>query len=204
MSYYFSYYLGYEKDGRIYPLGVYDCEGKIHSVISRSASYASDLHYEPVPVPDGMASEELRKEFMCKDIWGNDVLGIKYMYLDDLPSGDFVKSGYCLEEDVEEYLGSGADGSDMFDLDDIRYNMLTPDEYAAKAAHELKHGRPKAKKDEFGEVIPVHSCKEYMYFMFPDYYCAEWEAYIIRTAALMYEYAKVTEGARIVVLMTEG
>ena len=44
MSYYYNYYLGYVKDGRVFSLGPFDYSGKLKALLSRSRSFASDLH----------------------------------------------------------------------------------------------------------------------------------------------------------------
>ena len=67
MSYYYNYYVGYKKDGKIYPWGPYNANGKLEPMVSRSRSFASDLHEEFYAVSDKEVSEELRKEFEYED-----------------------------------------------------------------------------------------------------------------------------------------
>ena len=77
MSYYYTYYLGYEREGKIYPLGPYDCFGKLRDVVNRSRSFASDLHERFWPVKEEEISDELRKEFEYTDWEGKKTVEYK-------------------------------------------------------------------------------------------------------------------------------
>lgn len=205
MSYYYTYYLGYQKDGKIYPLGPYDCDGKLGHIFSHSRSFASDLHEEFYPIPVEQVSEELDKEFSYTDYKDEKTFDVKMLPFEKLPSSDFIKRGYCRSAVVQDYLRNYDD--DMWSAtEDVKYEMVDDAEFAVKALQELKQGPPKPEKDEFGEIIPVYSCSEYMYFCFPDWYSVAYETWMIRQAAEMFEYSKRIEYdmKRIVVLLTEG
>lgn len=215
MSYYYSYYLGYEKDGLLYPLGPYDCEGKLCSVLTRSRSFASNLHELFDPVSSSIASEEFRERFENEDYKGErGYAGVSYLPVDDLPCGDLITRGYCLIRDIQYYLDPEGDG----DLDMLKYHMLTPEQFSFKAKAELEHGVKSPKKhdendDEYDEEYEgeSHSCSEYAYFSFVDSSSRNYEAFMIRSALEMFEFSSVFLGpgfreteAKPVVILSEG
>ena len=104
MSYYYNYYIGYKKDNKIYPLGPYSCDGKINEVLSRSRSFASDLHDDFHKMPNEMITSELRRDFEYENFNGEKTVDVKYLELDKMPDDNFIKSGYFLIEDVQSYL----------------------------------------------------------------------------------------------------
>lgn len=213
MSWYVDYYLGYKtKDGKIYPLGHFDCFGNLHSVLTKSRSYASDLweRFERVTLEE--TTDELRAHFPSGDIYsweetpeeekGAIPLWCFWLPLEDLPVGSYLKQGYYLQEDINRYERSLVDDRVYFDG---FYHMLTPAEYARKMESELKFGVPKPKKDDFGEEFEVYSCGEYSFYIYPDTDSMEYEAAMIRQAASVYEFlTDLPEGSEIVVLQTNG
>lgn len=196
MSYYYNYYLGYEKDGKLYPLGPYDDKGKLHSVLCRSRSFASDLHRQFCSVQEGQISEELRKEFEWEDWNGEKAVHVKYLPANQLPNGSFFKSGYFLIEDVQRYEKEGRPE----DFDGF-YEYMDPTTYAAKAMNELHFGML-SKLDEDGQELN-HSAVEYMYYVYCDYNSEEYEAHVLKLALSSFEWFDPEDGT-FVILETEG
>lgn len=200
MGYYYNYYIGKIRDGKIYPLGPFDENGKIYPVLWRSRSFASDLHDDFYPMKRDMVSEELSKshiygEFDCDDD-EVDVFGQynKYLPYAELAGGSYIKSGYYLISDIEAYEATGEDDFEP---------PLTPTAYAMKLENELKFGSPKnTEDDDYYE----HSVKEYAYFSYPDYHCKEYEAAVIRVFINAYVEGCYSEDrdAGLVVIETEG
>lgn len=197
MSYYYSYYIGYKKDGKFFPLGPYDSFGELHPVLCKSRSFASDLHTEFLPIKGEEVSDELRKDFEFTDWQGNKIVDVKYLTVKDLPTGSFIKKGYFLIDDVKAYE------EDKYAFD-IFYDHLSPSVYAAKLENELKFGKPKPKKDEFGEEYEEHSVSDYIYYAYPDYDSIEFEAWTIRNFIEEFVTYKVSGEYEVVVLETEG
>ena len=196
MSYYYTYYLGYEREGKIYPFAPYDCFGHYKPVIERSRSFASDLHDRFSYIPEEQYSDELRKAF---SYWEgtNKVEEVKMCRLEDLPHGSYIKTNYYLIEDVQRY-------EEDHDPDDLFYDHLTPTIYAAKAANEAQFGKPQPRKNEYDEEYTPHSASDYMFYAYPDYHCEEYEAALLQRAADIYDYGCLPENSSIVVLLTEG
>jgi len=203
MSYYYNYYIGYKKDGMIYPLGPYNARGELCEVFSRSRSFASDLHNEFYYVGEEQISDELRKEFTYKD-WddGEGMSRVKYLPVADLPEGNFIKSGYYLIEDVKYYLDKETCSADW--AEEMKRNYLPPEVYAAKAKNEMIYGAPAHQYDEEGGEFETHSASEYMYFAFPDYWGKEYEIHLLLCAMDMLERFDDPKGAEYVILETEG
>ena len=203
MSYYYMYKLGYiTKDNKIYPIGPFDQNGNLHDVICDSRSFASDLWEIFDCVKDEQVTDELKTHFSYEDYNNEKIFddNIKYLRLRDLPRGSWLKRGYFLIEDYERYIKN----EEHYD-EDIFYNYLPPEIYSAKLENELKFGKPEPKKDFEGEEIEQYSCSDYMFVTIPDYHSKEYDAFILRTVAEMYDYSNcVPEDAEIVVLETEG
>ena len=209
MSWYVDYYIGYRtKEGKIYPLGDFDCFGNLHSVLCKSRSFASDLweRFDRITLEE--TTDEIRKHFPGGDLFSWEEMSEEekaklppwcfWLPLSELPTGSYFKKGYFLQEDIAEYE------RDSLNFDGF-YHMLTPSEYARKMESELKFGVPKPKKDEYGEEIEVRSCGEYSFYVYPDYDCAEYEAAEIRNAASKYEFThELPKDSEIIVLQTNG
>lgn len=198
MSYYYNYMLGYEQDGKIHFLGPYDNAGNLREVLSISRSFASDLHKMFDVLSEDRMDQSMRDYFSYTDSCGEkEMETVKYLYLSDLPSGSFIKNGYFLISDINAYHKD-------HDTLDLFYDTMTAEEYAARLQTELALGRPPKPDDEDEE--PIRSVRDYMYFSYPDYYCEEYEATVLRTVAdILHPYTyKDPADYRIVVLETEG
>ena len=201
MSYYYNYYIGYMHEGKIYPLGPYNCKGKLKTALSNSRSFASDLHELFNCVQDDQISDELRKEFTWEDYSGEENMQtVKYLEVSEMPAGSFIKTGYFLIEDVERY-----EAGDYPDPD-ILWDRLSPTVYAAMAQNEKAFGRPPQRFDEDGDLIETHSASDYMYYAYPDLHSREYEAAYLRNLAVeIGEYdSELPKGYRLVILETEG
>lgn len=198
MSCYYTYYIGYMHEEKIYPLGPYNSFGNLMNVLSRSRSYASDMGNHFWEMSNEYVSEELRKEFESENWKGEKVVNLYWEYLDNLPNGDFVKNGYFLIKDVEAY-------EKEHDALDLFYERLSPQVFAAKMLNEAKFGKTDTQYDEEGNPFENHSVSEYMFYAYPDYYCEEYEAYLIRRfAESLVGYHQLPEGSRVVVLCSIG
>lgn len=198
MSYYYSYYVGYKKDGKIYPLGPYNCRGQLWNLFSRSRSFASKLYEEFHEVTEDMISDELRKAFEYTDWNGNKVCRVKFLPKDDLPKGSYIKSGYFLIKDVQEY-------EETNDSEGLFFDHISPEIYAAKLDHEMKFGKNPPQKDAEGFEHQEPSASDYMFYAYPDWDSAEYEADFIREFAYHFvDNETMLDSDEIVILETEG
>ena len=198
MSYYYNYYIGYMHEGKIYPFGPYNSKGKLRDVISRSRSFASELHSYFYPIKEEMISDELRKQFEYKDWNGNPTVDVKWLPIDELPHESYIKSGYFLIEDVKAYQKTESS-------EDLFYDKLSPEVYAAMLQKECMGIKPAPQKDSEGYDITPHAASEYMFFAYLDYYCEEYEASLIRDVAnMLNEYGDLEKDDKLVILETEG
>lgn len=198
MSYYYNYYIGYRKDGKYYPWGPYDANGKLSPAVWKSRSFASDLHDRFFLIEEKEISNELRTEFEYEDWTGEKSVEVRCLAAKDLPDGSFIKTGYFLIEDVVQY-------EKYHDSFDLFYKSLPPQVYVAKMDHELKFGPNKPKKDELGEEYTEPNASDYMYYAYPDYDSEEYEAYILRHYVNNLEdYSLLKDGVEWVILETEG
>jgi len=187
MATYYDYYLGYTKDNKIYPLGLYNAEGKMVPVISDSQSFASDLYELFDEVQNEQFSDELKKEFSYTVYSSDRVLEqVRYLKISDLPTGSCIKSGYFLISDIDKYESRKDD--DDFDERDLFYEHLTPVAYSAKAMNELKFGKPTPELDCEGEEFPVYSAGDYAFYAYPDYYSKEYDALLIARVAKNFKF----------------
>ena len=212
MSWYFTYYLGYKKkdDVRIYPLGPFDCNGCWHSIFSDSRTFASDIYRIFHPMRKEYISDEFRKALT--EQYGSlaneeeepfEINLLSYCSLEDLPKASFRKTKYCLTSDVMRGITEGLGYDDLKDLD---RDSLSLEEYAVKAAAELKTGAIPRVFDYDGEEMPQYSCKDYTLFSWEDCTSAEYDAYRMRQAARIFEFSDVIykdEGS-IVIICQQG
>lgn len=173
MSTYYSYYAAYKKDGKIYPLGPFDYKGTIHPLLSRSRSFASNLHEEFYPIKETEISDELKKYFSSENYMGVKTFdNLKILPLNELPSSNYIKSGYVPINQVEEY-----EKTKEFDG---FYDVITPTVYAAKLEHQLKFGRHEEKINEYGDTYKELNAEDYMFYTWEDTNCKEYESFIIK------------------------
>lgn len=198
MSYYYNYYIGYKKDGKIYPWGPYNANGKLEPMVSRSRSFASDLHKEFYPVSDEEVSEELRKEFEYEDWNEAKRLDVKYLSENDLPTGSYIRTGYFLIKDVEAYANDEHGNFEGF------YDVISPEVYAAKLQHEMMFGKNQPKKYDEGYEYTEPNASDYMYYAYPNYETKEYESFILRQLIEALREYHAEGNVEYVVLETEG
>ncbi|MBR2555070.1 MAG: hypothetical protein IKE94_09445 [Aeriscardovia sp.] len=199
MSYYYDYYIGYKYNGKIYPWGVYDAKGRIHPAVSKSRSFASDLHERFSYVKEEEFSDELRKEFEY-EYWDSDkryMPEVKWLSINQLPSTDYIKRGYCLISDVKAY----EEDRDWFEG---FYDVISPNVYAALLDKELKFGKNQPQKDCEGEEYTEPNASDYMFYAYPDYKSEEYESFLIISVFDSIESFHMPEGIEWIVLETEG
>lgn len=196
----YCYFIGYIKDDKIYPLGMYNNKGKMVPVIEDSHSFASDLYELFDYVGDNQFSEELEKEFSYS-VYGTDSNRerLRYLKVKDLPTESYIKTGYFLISDIERFENDTYD-----DISELFYEHLSPVAYHAKFNSELVFGKPEPKVDCEGEEFPVYSAGEYAYYAYPDKRSREYDAELLRTVASQFESYKVEDkGKELVIIEVE-
>lgn len=199
MSYYYNYYVGYKIDGKVYPFGPYNSTGKLKEVITKSRSFASDLHEVFYRVAKEEISDELRKEFEYEDWNGNKSVNVKMLPIKELPSGSYIKKGFFLVEDVLRYEDPDNDYFDGF------YEYVSPSVYASMVQNEVQFGKPERKLDDCDNWYCPKAASDYMYYAYPDYNSKEYEAEMVRSVAYMLnDYSELPKDAILLALETEG
>lgn len=199
MSYYYNYYVGYKIDGKVYPFGPYNSTGKLKEVITKSRSFASDLHEVFYRVAKEEISDELRKEFEYEDWNGNKSVNVKMLPIKELPSGSYIKRGFFLVEDVLRYEDPDNDYFDGF------YEYISPAVYASMVQNEVQFGKPERKLDDCDNWYCPKAASDYMYYAYPDYNSKEYEAEMVRSVAYMLnDYSELPKDAILLALETEG
>lgn len=217
MSWTYCYSLIYKnkEDGKLYPLGPFDYKGDYKYVLSKSRSFASNLHERFIPIDSAedrksLISEELfkvktgwegeeEKEYAKEFFNGEGYWMWSYLPIEDLPEGDYIKRGYVLIDQIEEYEKDEGYFESF-------YPVLTPQIYAKKLENELKFGRPKPKKDCEGNEYTEHSVSEFSYYAWVDRESEEYEVYKIREALyLLRDWYDIEKGdEELYVLLTQG
>lgn len=186
MSWYYSYYAVYKniKENKFYFLGPYNHKGEVKDILTRSRSFASDLHeyFEKPHITKELCSDKMLKDLQT--MWGKtdeemDKLEdwewryISYCSLDELPKDtNYIKEGYFLNEDIAEYEKER-------DYESMRY-PLSASEYSRMMQNELKFGKPGEKINDWGEKYIPHSCEDYSFYRYPDYGSIEYEISLIK------------------------
>ena len=184
MSWEYTYYSAYrnKKENKIYFLGPYNHEGKIKDVFSRSSSFASDM-YELFRVvnKEEISDKMLNDLYNLWDVNDEEFEGcfrqglLGYCALENLPTGDYIKSGYFLNSKIKEF-------EETHDCDDL-CGYLTTNEYLRMLQNEIKFGKPGKKMNDWGEEYIPNSCEDYSFYRYVDYSCEEYEAHELRKMA---------------------
>ena len=198
-SYYYNYFIGYIHEGKIYPLGPYTANGKRRDVVSRSRSFASDLHEDFYVIRDEMISDELRKDYEYETYEGEkEMPRLKYLRVSELPKESYIRKGYFLIRDVVLYEEGDGDSDELF------YDRISPSVYAGMMKNEITFGKPADEYDAEGEKIERHSAGDYMYYAYPNYFSKEYEAEMLRVTAGMLDEYDLPKGSELVVIEDEG
>jgi len=197
MSYYYQYFIGYEKNQKIYPYGPYDCNGKLKPVVEKSRSFASNLHDSFFTVINEQISEELRKEFEYEDYLGEKKVDIKYLPFCNLPNGEYIVKGYFLIEDIQAWKQGGDDS--------LFYNVIDAHTYNELMKKELVFGKNQPEKDDEGFEYTIPNASDYIYDAIPNYNSKEYEAELIRQVGLMlFDEYELSQKYNLVIIESEG
>lgn len=214
MSTYYSYYIGYKDeqgDNLIHPLGPFDADGKLHPAGEWSRSWCPgfrNMFYRSAANEySGEFVDAIKTTYDSQDeeVFDNDgfTSEMDWIYLSELPSGDYIKSGYFLIDDVRNYLA--VNNNDRVELlDELFFDKVTPVAYNGMCDSELKFGKKEPTKDELGFVIQHNNASDYMYFAYEDTNCDAYKAHVIKVVADVYESYKLPKGAKKVVIQTIG
>ncbi len=105
MSWYYDYYICRKSkdDGKIYPFGPFDYNGKFFPALSRSRSFASDLHEYFRDISTSNERKQISEELIKKiheglsetdyeEFYeGSDHYFWSYLSYEELPKGDYIK-----------------------------------------------------------------------------------------------------------------
>ena len=198
MSYYYEYYAAIQnKESKmVFPLGPYDCNGKLKAIIERSRSFASDLHDDFYILPNEQISDELHKEFDYEDYKEEKVCDIKYLPIDKLPTDSYIIKGYFLIDDIQAWEQEGDDS--------LFHNMIKPEYYAELMQKELIFGKNQPEKDEDGYEYTKPNASDYIYSAIPNYNSKEYEAEMIRQVAIMLFDYDLSQKYDLLVIEVEG
>ena len=200
MSWYYSYYIGFEEKetGKIKPLGPYDCYNQLIPVIQNSKSYTSDITDYFSDLPKEKTSEELREKFEYENWKGEKITNLRYAYINELPSTDFIVRKYFLNDDLKNFEED--EDSMLF------YNAITPQMYIELTKKELKFGKNKPKKDIEGYEYTEPNASDYRYDAIPNYRSKEYDSFLIHKMMdilLLYNY-NIEANDKIVVIESQG
>lgn len=162
MSLCYEYYLGLLdiRTNKIDTLGVYDCDGLIHPVLNLYSSNTT-LYMKFSKICCNMFTDRAKS-----DLGLTNETNVSFAYLDSLKESNYIKSGYFLIDDIDEYEKSDGDPFGLFE------DYLTPVSYIAKK--------------ENGCDVSMYS-----YYAYPDYYCDAYDIdYILRVYDTISEFKK--------------
>ena len=203
MSYYYNYYLGYKKDGKIYPLGPYNCFNEINPIVSRSRSFASDLYEYFYSVKDEMITKELDIAFGWDDYNGTRHCEVRYLPISELPTGSYLVKGYFPIREVNEY-------EELPENEKVEFEWsrpINPYAFIGKLQNKsINNENIYSDEDEDEDEDTWNfNPSDYMFYMYPNYYCKEYEVSAIMKMVRTFDYSKyLSDDSEIVVLETEG
>lgn len=207
MSYYYNYFLGtYNSKTDKYDLaGPFDKGGKYITLLSKSSSFASDLHDDMYSLPEGKMSDEMQKALTYKDYHGNDkVASVKAILFTDLPFVDSpVKTGFVLKKDVFVYKRNEEPG---YTFDESAQIILTPEQYSALAL-DPEYGIELQLYDEDGDETHKYYARDFMFYSWVNPQSKEYEIWLLKEMAYSMDYDyefRLGKGKKLVLLETEG
>ena len=159
MSWYYSYYPCIRhKDGTIDIMGVFDKDGFAHPCLCNSRSFEYGLHEEFVDIQlSNLTNDSIKALRINLDEWDEVERNNPYMSYcayHDLPSGSYIKSGYFLVEDIDNYEEWLNNPSDIWF--DGFYEKISTQHYM----NLLQHAPKEALKYAF-YMYADKECKEY-------------------------------------------
>lgn len=199
MSYWYTYYIGYELNGVVHVAGPHYKESqKAMPALAKSQSFASDLYDDFYALPENKMGDDVKYQFTYTDWDGKETLEyVKYLPIEQLPSVNFVKMGYYLIQDIQRYQKYKVAEQEYF------YNMISPEVYLAKVENQMKFGPNPEKEDVEGGKYKEPDASEYMFYAIPDYNSREYESFFLKQVVDMVDYA-IPYGAKVLILETEG
>lgn len=206
MSYYTSSYIGVRtSDGKLYPVGPFDADGRLVPITETSLSFTPDeINELKYSVGSEDISNELVKALIAnydENEFSKDDLEISYIDFSDLPTESPLKSGYFLIKDVAQYE-SDPEYFEGF------YEHLSPAAYAAKLQAEAVIGYPTPQKDAEGYEIPVYSAADYMPYAYIDTESFAFYAMKMRYVSDMYDTytieKKYGKDAKKIIILEQG
>ena len=198
MSYYYEYYAAIQdkETKMVFPLGPYDCNGKLKAIIERSRSFASNLHDDFYVLPNEKISEELHKEFDYEEYDGTKICNIKYLPINELPTDSYIIKGYFLIEDLQNWEHDGDDT--------LFYNVIKPEYYAELMRNEIIFGKNQPEKDIEGYEYNKPSASDYIYSAIANYNSKEYEGEMIRQVATMLFDYELSQKYELIIIEVEG
>jgi hypothetical protein len=188
MSTYYNYYIGYIHENKIYPLGPYTKYNELCSILESSRSAGSDLPQMFAPIEFNMMSKAFKETFNVNDEDEKDSWIYNFLPIDWLPKETYWIRGYCLIDDVMNYIHAKENGDDVsFIEEDLICNCLNPIEYAEKMRNQFMANNDENNGFAWDEDKD-YSAKDYMFFSFPHTHSKEYDsAQIMQFALVLYE-----------------
>jgi len=196
MGYWHNIYLGYSKDGKVFPLGPYDAKGRIYPIYTYRHIWAGEnrLHdqMEHVLPTDQEVSDELRNVLAYETYEGKTIYpDMRMIALDNLPALPIMSSGYVPIAQVEGYESFGGDPD--------FYPVYTPMIYAEKLRGEM-NGIP-AQPVEGEDEAPRESMRDFMFYQWVDRNTLAYDIHKVREVARVFEDAPILVGTKGIVVI---
>lgn len=200
MSWYYTYYIGIKRqDGKIHLLGMYDGSGRLFPVVEKSRSFESGFSDKFRRIKQEEVSDELKDKFN----WNIENGYCKVLPFNEIGNTDYIKRGYFLIEDVNTYISG--EHENAVDLGELFVDYLEPTAYAGKMLAERCGIIKYRHVDDDEECEPQwHSYTDYMYFAYPSYGSAEYDAFLVEQACCMLEDYTNNKAEDMYVILTEG
>lgn len=168
MSTYYRFYVGYKtKDDKCHLFGPYNKFGKLRPVIERSRSFIGNFIDDFIKMDESQMDDEIKKEFGYESPLMDSNYGTRYSvyYIDanELPSTNFIKSGYYKAEEVLE-------------------NMNDDEKYFSESYDEKEYSFLLQKAVRADDKEEIERLKEFIYYCYPDYLCDNYIASVIESS----------------------
>lgn len=172
---------------------------KPNSIMWRTGSFIYEVDEVFNPISQKELANELAEAFAYTDWDGkksfsNTLCGLSLSELNHL-SSDYIKKGYFLARDVDEYEKNK-------DTENVFWEHIGPQAYANLAAKQVKRH---VETDDEGFDYTVYGYEDYMYYAYEDYECKEYLIHLLQVIANSYNdilgYSARENGIEVYVLM---
>lgn len=161
MSTYYYFYLGYRTlDNKVHLLGPCDKFGKFHPMLERSRSFIGNVPYNFYHIDESEMDDEVKIKFGYESYNKTISYNISYLPTNELPSTDFIKSGY-------------------FNVDEVLKNLNESEKYFEEYYNFNEYSLKLQSAVISNDTEEINRLKKFIFYSYPDYSSDEYVYFLL-------------------------